>query len=139
MLRAARTFAMLLLLLGIQACGRPGVSQSVLKNDAARNHSFLTDMYADGYYPEHLVDKCRNILIDLCHAVEVEQPKTVNALYSITHYATQRFNELQEEFEREGSELETVAREAIAMEFVFIADTYGFETDLEEMIAPREW
>ena len=33
----------------------------------------------------------------------------------------------------------TAARECIASEFYNIATAYGFEADIEELIAPREW
>jgi len=46
---------------------------------------------------------------------------------------------LQEEFYENDSEIETAARECIAMDFEFIAKSYGFEADSEELIATRDW
>jgi hypothetical protein len=60
-------------------------------------------------------------------------------LYALTHAATEEFNALAEEFEENDSELETAAREAIAEDFEWIAKAYGFDADIEELIAPRDW
>jgi hypothetical protein len=43
------------------------------------------------------------------------------------------------EFEENDSELETAARKAIAEDFERIATAYGFDADIEELIAPRDW
>ncbi|MEU5864783.1 MULTISPECIES: DUF5713 family protein [unclassified Nonomuraea] len=103
-------------------------------------HPFLKAMYDDGYYPDHVVDKGRAVLLRLCERIETEQPADLAALYALTHAATEEFNELDEEFHEAGSEIETVARDAIGEEFWFVASTYGFpEADVEELIAPREW
>lgn len=111
----------------------------MLRNEAMRTHVFLEVMDADDHYPQHLVEQCRDILLQLCFAIETEQPKEVRHLYPITHYFTIKINDLQEDFDRAGSELETVAREDLAAEFAFIANAYGFDADVEELIAPREW
>ena len=66
-------------------------------------------------------------------------PQTLDALYELTHAATEEFNELATEFEEQGSEIETAARDAIGTDFSAIAEAYGFEADGEELIAPRDW
>ncbi|MCK2217075.1 DUF5713 family protein [Actinomadura sp. ATCC 31491] len=103
-------------------------------------HDFLKSMAADPYYPGHVVAKGRDILLRLCARIEAERPAGLDALYTLTHAATEEFNDLEAEFEAAGSEIETVAREAIAEEFWFVATAYGFAgADVEELIAPREW
>jgi hypothetical protein len=109
-----------------------------LKDDAAREHAFLADMYADDYFPKNLVDKCRDILVELCHTLEAQPPKDLDELYAHRHRAIERFNDLQDAFEEADSELETGARKSIGMDFAFIAEAYGFDADVEELIAPRE-
>ncbi len=52
---------------------------------------------------------------------------------------SEKVNDLQLRFEEHGSEIETVARDCIGMDFDFIACAYGFTADIEELIAPREW
>ncbi len=111
-----------------------------IKNENISTHAFLKDMYEDGYFPNHLVDKIKDILIQVCEMIEAQNPKTDEELFSITHKAVEQINELEEEFEENDSELETAAREAMGADFDFIVKTYGFnEVDIEDVIAPREW
>lgn len=114
--------------------------QTELSNETVRAYSFLREMYMDSYFPDELVDKGRDILLDLCFEIEETKPSGLEELYELTHAATDRFNELQEEFDENGSELETGARESIAADFEFIANAYGFsDADMEELIATRDW
>jgi hypothetical protein len=111
-----------------------------IANEEIRNREILADMYADGYFPNFLVDKIKAILLDLCEQIERERPKDEESLLKLTHAATERINELAEEFEENDSELETGAREAMGAEFAFIVRAYGFEhVDIEDVIAPRDW
>jgi hypothetical protein len=102
-------------------------------------YPFLAEMYEDDYFPKNLVDKGKTILVRLCERIESEKPQTLDALYQLTHSATEVFNELASEFEEQDSEIETAARDAIGSDFAAIAEAYGFEADVEELIAPRDW
>lgn len=111
-----------------------------VSNEKIRNRELLAEMYADGYFPNFLVDKIKAILLDLCEQIEREQPKDEQSLLKLTHAATERINGLSEEFEENDSELETGAREAMGAEFDCIVRAYGFEdVDIEDVIAPRDW
>ncbi len=110
-----------------------------IQNQQILAHSFLNDMQKDSYFPTPQVEKGTVILRKLCEAIETKQPGSLAQLYALTHAATEEFNLLGQEFEDNGSELETAARENIGADFEFIAKTYGFEADTEELIAPREW
>jgi hypothetical protein len=58
----------------------------------------------------------------------------------LTHSATEKFNDLENVFYENGSEIETAAREAICEDFRQIARAYGFENaDSEELVGTREW
>ena len=115
-------------------------SQSSLQNEKMQQHVFLKDMYADSYFPNDLVDKGKALLVGLCESIEKDKPANLDALYALTHATTEAFNSLAEEFEENGSEIETAARDAIGTDFGAIAEAYGFaEADLEELIAPRDW
>ncbi len=46
-------------------------------------------------------------------------------------------NELQEEFFEHDSEIETGARECLAMDFEFVARAYGYDADVEELIGTK--
>jgi hypothetical protein len=97
-------------------------------------------MYDDSYFPDHVVDRGKAILVRLCERIEAEQPPDRAALYALTQAATEEFNLLEAEFEAAGSEIETVAREVIAEDFWFVASAYGFtDVDIEELIANRDW
>ncbi|MBO2639550.1 DUF5713 family protein [Shewanella algae] len=91
-------------------------------NPVIQQRQLLAPMYLDGYFPDFLVDKLKGVLLQLTHA------------------ATLAINELQDEFEANGSELETVARDCIADEFYIISRAYGFDSlDIEQAISPRDW
>ncbi|MFF4866102.1 DUF5713 family protein [Streptomyces sp. NPDC002405] len=111
-----------------------------ITNQQVAGHAFLRQLYADPYFPDHVVDKGRAILLRLCERVESEQPTDLVALYALTEAATEEFNLLEAEFEAAGSEIETVAREEIAEDFWFVASAYGFpDADAEKLIATRDW
>jgi hypothetical protein len=111
-----------------------------LTNEKMRDYPFLASMYRDGYFPDFLVDKVRDILVQLCRQIEATRPQSLEALYQLTHAATEKINALEAEFIANESELETEAREVMGADFEEIAKAYGFENaDVEELIAPREW
>ncbi|MFC7846422.1 DUF5713 family protein [Streptomyces sp. NPDC057382] len=111
-----------------------------ISNQQVSTHPFLKGLYGSDYYPDHVVDRGRAVLLALCERIERERPTGLAALYALTHAATEEFNDLQAAFEEAGSEIETVAREEIAGDFDFVARAYGFpDADVEELIAPRDW
>jgi hypothetical protein len=111
-----------------------------ITNQQVAEHAFLQQMYTDSYFPDHVVDLGRAILLQLCERIEVEHPADLDALYALAQAATEEFNRLESEFAAAGSEIETVAREAIAEDFGFVASAYGFaNADVEELIATRDW
>ena len=108
-------------------------------NAAVLAYDFLSGMRGDDYFPDHLFERGRQILLDLCAAIEAQRPSG-EAVYALTHEATERFNELALAFEEADSEIETFARDEIATDVEFILATYGHgELDLEEALAPRDW
>jgi hypothetical protein len=111
-----------------------------VSNQQVTAHPFLKGLYDDDYYPDHVLDRGREILLRLCERIETERPVGLAALYALTHAATDEFNDLQAAFEEAGSDIETVAREEIAEDFAYVADAYGFtDADIEELIATRDW
>lgn len=111
-----------------------------IANQQVAEYAFLAELYEDEYFPDDVVDKGRAILLRLCEQIETEQPKDLTALYVLTDAATDEFNLLESEFEAAGSEIETVAREAIGEAFWVVATSYGFiDADSERLIANREW
>lgn len=116
------------------------MKQQDIQNEKIKQYPFLREMYSDGYFPNFLVDKCENILLELSAQIETQKPQSLEELYELTHAATDRFNDMENEFHENNSEIETGARECIGEDFMFIAYAYGFEdADIEELIATREW
>jgi hypothetical protein len=111
-----------------------------ISNPQVTAYPFLKALYADDYYPDHVLDRGRDILLRLCERIETERPADLAALYVLTHAATEEFNDLEAAFDEAGSEIETIAREEIGEQFWFIAHAYGFTAaDSEELISPRNW
>ncbi|MEU6224067.1 DUF5713 family protein [Streptomyces sp. NPDC047042] len=111
-----------------------------ITNQQAAGHAFLRQMYEDSYFPDHVVDQGRAILLRLCEGVEAAQPSDLMSLYVLTQAATEEFNLLDREFVAAGSGIETVAREWICDEFHFVASAYGFmDADAEELTSGRDW
>ncbi|MGI5251536.1 DUF5713 family protein [Actinacidiphila glaucinigra] len=111
-----------------------------ITNQQIAGHSFLRHMYDDSYFPDHVVDRGKAIMLRLCERIEAEQPSDLVALYALTQAATEQFNLLDREFVAAGSEIETVAREWICDEFCFVASAYGFTAaDAEVLTAGRDW
>ncbi|MCG8579325.1 MAG: DUF5713 family protein [Bacteroidales bacterium] len=116
------------------------VSKSMINNEQMKSYSFLSGMRSDSYFPPFLVDKCEKILVELCITIEHEQPQNLKQLYRLTHNATNRINSLENEFYENDSEIETTARESIAMDFGAISKAYSFDdADIETLIATRSW
>lgn len=110
-----------------------------ITNPKLKDYAFLEEMYEDGYFPNFLVDKGKAILIRLCEQIESEKPTDANGMYKLTHAATEAFNDLQDEFHENESEIETAARDCIGMDIDYIVKAYGFDLDVEEVISPRDW
>jgi hypothetical protein len=108
------------------------------QNEKVREHTLLKPMLEDAYFPKHLVGKGQDLLRQLAERIEHEAPEG-DAVYNLTEATTEAFNELQEEFLEADSEIETVAREAIAADVEFILDAYGYDVDIEKAIGNRDW
>lgn len=111
-----------------------------INNEQILQHQWLTDMYQDDYFPKFLVDKIKAILLEVCENIEKQQPKDLKKLYTITNQGVEKINDLESEFDENNSELETVARDCMGMDFDFIAKAYGYnDADVEELISARDW
>jgi hypothetical protein len=103
-----------------------------------KNYRLLDEMYRDEYYPNFLVDKVKGQLqkvIDLLETgetdTEVIQEKLDEVVCAI--------NDLQEEFEKNDSEIETVARDCIGENVGYVLEWFGIPIDVEEAIGERDW
>lgn len=44
-----------------------------ITNQQVTEHAFLHQLYADEYFPDHVLDKGRTILLKLCERIEAER------------------------------------------------------------------
>lgn len=94
-----------------------------------KNYKLLDEMYQDEYYPNFLVDKVKDELqkvIDLLETgetdTEVIQEKWDEVVCAI--------NDLQEEFDENDSEIETLARDFIGENVGYILEWFGIPIDV---------
>lgn len=102
------------------------------------NYTLLEEMYQDDYFPNFLVDQVKAELqkvIDLLETgetdIEVIQERLDEAVCAI--------NELQEAFDENGSEIETVARDSIGETVAYFLEWFQIPIDVEEAIRERDW
>lgn len=102
------------------------------------NYKLLDEMYQDEYYPNFLVDKVKGELqkvIDLLQTGETDTGVIQAKLDEIVC----AINDLQEEFDENDSEIETVARDCIGVTLGYILDWFDIPIDIEEAIRERDW
>lgn len=106
--------------------------------DTLEEKDYLADMYQDEYFPNFLVDKIKSILKNVTLILEKGETnlKIIQAEFD---KATLAINDLEEEFDNNDSELETVARESIGETVYLILRHYKIDIDVEEAIRERDW
>ena len=102
------------------------------------NYKLLDEMYQDEYYPNFLVDKIKDQLQKVIDLLESGETGT-EAVQETLDEAVRSINDLQEEFDENDSELETVARECIAATVAYILAWFNIPIDTEEAIRERDW
>lgn len=102
------------------------------------NYILLKDMYDDGYFHYFLVDKVKDIIGKLIVYLEIGEqdiPKIQEKLDEMTL----AINDLDEEFDKNNSEIETVARESIGASVEYVLQWFGIPIDIEDAIRERDW
>ena len=102
------------------------------------NYDLLNEMYQDDYYPNFLVDKIRNELQKVIDLLETGK-KDINIIQEKMDEIICSINNLQDEFDENDSEIETVARDSIGVTVEDILDYFGIDIDIEEAIRERDW
>ena len=102
------------------------------------NYKLLDEMYQDEYYPDFLVDKEKEELQKVIRLLESGETD-VGAVQKILDEAVCGINDLQEEFDENDSEIETVARDCIGVTVAYILEWFGIPIDIEEAIRERDW
>ncbi len=103
-----------------------------------KNYKLLDEMYQDEYYPDFLVDKVKGELQKVIDLLETGETNT-EVIQEKLDEAVCAINDLQEEFDENGSEIETVARDCIGETVGYVLEWFGIPIDAEEAIRERDW
>ena len=102
------------------------------------NYELLAAMYQDDYFPDFLVDKIKMLIQNVIDLLETEE-KDLEIIQDKFDEMTLAINDLQEEFEENDSELETVARDSIGETIDYILQWFDIDIDVEDAIGERDW
>ena len=103
-----------------------------------KNYKLLKEMYEDDYYPVFHVDKVRDELQKVIDLLETGETNT-DVIQEKLDEVVCAINDLQEEFDENDSEIETVARDSIGVTVDYILKWFGIPIDMEEAIRERDW
>lgn len=103
-----------------------------------KNYKLLEDMYNDGYFPDFLVDKVRDLIQGVIDFLETGE-RDLDKIQARFDEMTLSINDLEEEFEDNDSEIETVARDSIGETVRYILEWFDIDIDVEDAIGEREW
>ncbi len=99
---------------------------------------YLKEMFQDTYYPRFLVEKVKEIIQETVVFIE-NGNHTPEEIQTSLDQTVIKINDLQNEFDENGSEIETVARESIADTIGQILHYFDIDIDIEEAIRERDW
>ena len=102
------------------------------------DYKVLAAMYRDGYFPDFLVDKVRRLVQNVIDFLETGE-RNLEAIQNKFDEMTLAINDLQEEFEENDSELETVARDSIGETVAYILKWFDIDISVEDAIGERDW
>ncbi len=103
-----------------------------------KNYSLIKDMVNDDYYPQFLVEKIKALIIPVIDLLENGETN-VNIIQEKLDEMTLAINDLQEDFDENDSEIETVARDSIAVTIGYIMEWFGIDIDTETALRERDW
>lgn len=102
------------------------------------NYVLVKYMYEDDYFPNFLVDKVKNLILNLIAYLEMGE-QDITKIQEKCDEMTLAINDLDEEFDENDSELETGARESIGDSVEYVLKWFEIPIDCEEAIRNREW
>ena len=103
-----------------------------------KNYKLLDEMYQDEYYPDFLVDKIKGQLQKVIRLLETGETDT-KVIQETLDQVVCAINDLQEEFDENDSEIETVARDCIGEAVGYVLEWFTIPIDVEEAIRERDW
>ncbi|MBD5106611.1 MAG: hypothetical protein HDT41_06500 [Lachnospiraceae bacterium] len=102
------------------------------------DYKLLEEMYEDGYFPDFLVDKIKVLVQSVIDFLETGE-RDLEKIQEKFDEMTLAINDLQEEFEENDSEIETVARDCIGETVGYILQWFDINIDVEDAIGERDW
>ena len=102
------------------------------------SYEFLKEIYSDSYFPDFLVDKIKTELEKVVAFLETGVTD-IERIQEKFDTMTLAINDLQEEFEENDSEIETVARDSIATDVIEILKWFDIDIDVEDALGERDW
>jgi hypothetical protein len=117
-------------------------TETVTSNTKAKKwdggYTLLADMYNDKYYPKFLVDKVKDELMKVIGYLEQGNHSNEEIQQKFDEM-TIAINDLQDEFYKNDSEIETAARESIGDAVSHILNYFNIGIDCETAIGERDW
>ena len=101
-------------------------------------YCLIPEMVRDGYYPDDLVEKVQQEIQKLVAVLE-QGEQCPEVIQQELDRMTLAINDLQEEFEAQDSEIETVARESIAATVSYILHWFHIDIDIDTALGARDW
>lgn len=105
---------------------------------AIDENMLLEDMYNDPYFPPFLVDRLKKLLLALGEFIGSGN-HTYGEIQEKLDEAVRSINLLEEEFDENDSELETVARESIGESVAYLLAHFAIDIDIEQALRERDW
>lgn len=102
------------------------------------SYMLLRSMYNDGYFPDFLVDKVSVLIRNVISLLETGE-RDLDKIQAAFDKMTLAINDLEEEFEENDSEIETVARDSIGETVRYILGWFNIDIDPEDAIGARDW
>lgn len=103
-----------------------------------KSYKLLEDMYNDEYFPDFLVDKIKDLIQSVIDFLETGE-RDLDKIQARFDDMTLAINDLEEEFEDNDSEIETVARDSIGETVDYILRWFDIDIDVEDAIGERDW
>ncbi|MBR1442636.1 MAG: hypothetical protein IJ583_03795 [Firmicutes bacterium] len=101
-------------------------------------YELLGEMYQDEYFPDFLVDKVKNEIQKVIEILENGETDT-EVIQTKLDEVVCAINELQDEFDENDSEIETVARDCIGETVEYILKWFNIDIEIEEALRERDW
>ena len=102
------------------------------------SYLLLEEMVNDDYYPKFLVEKVKEQILHVIRLLENGETSQ-DVIQKKLDEMTLAINGLEDEFEENDSEIETVARDSIGITVGYVLDWFGIDIDIETAIRERDW